>query len=670
MRSYNEIEKRTIKLLVKQGYGSSSYLAINAFDDIFYKNNVEFEQDQEGNFSLVFYYSDTSLADSHTMMSVQQEIYTMVLLIESLIEQKYITLISNNSTNQLTSIGGFDKTGLRGVQMSIDKHIGELLILYANNSAFVSESLKDLNDQLYNAIELPIKQPNSELYFEKQRKQGQRSDYKGSVSTPKQLPGFVLCHNYDWDDNDYHNWYCLHYFDQDGNWHKIGELHLMHKEEESYNRIPDTFNSLGEEFCSLGNEVSYYDGLRNVLGQELAEDVLYALQDSAVNLNVYNRYKEDTQFRLSLNRESIETEKCLREARFRINGRKMNDAFSFMYAYHPPYNTASETNWLVKLVPDNRPFKKCVGVIGENGVGKTQMLREFIEDLLSRKTDNFRSALPVYSCIIAVFSTPFDPFMRITGGDFTMPYIKCCLEQSLRESKDRLLEGINEIQKRGSVHGVELMQHYVEQLQSELPKENINQVFVYKDSGIGILRHYEINKEELHDLLHRLSSGQLQIFLLLTYIYRFVHYDSLFIIDEPEVHLHPSSIVNFMSLLNELLRIFDSYAIITTHSPLIVREILGQNVFVMKRMENDDVYIGNCQHETFGEDVSVLYKDIFEYDESRSCFREYVKKLIERNPDYEEVIGTIAIEGLSVNSRFSIRNMIVEHLKSQDHNEK
>ena len=136
-----------------------------------------------------------------------------------------------------------------------------------------------------------------------------------------------------------------------------------------------------------------------------------------------------------------------------------------------------------------------------------------------------------------------------------------------------------------------------------------------------------------------------------------------------QVHLHPSAIVNFMSLLNELLRIFDSYAIITTHSPLIVREILGQNVFVMRRMENDDVYIGSCEHETFGEDVSVLYKDIFEYDESRSCFREYVNKLIEQNPDYEKVIDTIAIEGLSVNSRFSIRNMIVEYLKSKDHNE-
>ena len=669
MRSYNEIEERTIKLLVTQGYGSSSYLAINAFDDIFYKYNVAFEQDHEGKYSLVFYYSDTSLADSHTMMSVQQEIYTMVLLIESLIEQKYITLISNNSTNQLTSVGGFDKTGLQGIQMSIDEHIGGLLISYANNNAFVSESLKDLNDQLSDAIELPIKQPNSDLYFEKQIKQGRRSDYKGSISTPKQLPGFVLCHNYDWDDNEYHNWYCLHYFDQDGNWHKIGELHIMHKDEESYNHIPDTFNCLGEDFCSLGNDVSYYDGLRSALGQELAEDVLFALQDSAVNLTVYNRYKEDPQFRLSLTRESIETEKCLREARFRINGRKMKDAFSVMYAYHPPYNKQSETNWLVKLVPDDLPFKKCIGVIGENGVGKTQMLRLFIEDLLSRKTDNFRSALPVYSCIIAVFSTPFDPFMRITGGDFTMPYIRCCLEQSLRESEDRLLEGINEIQKRGSVHGIGLMQQYVEQLQRELPKENIEKVFVFKDSGIGILRHFEINKDELHDLLHRLSSGQLQIFLLLTHIYRFVHYDSLFIIDEPEVHLHPSAIVNFMSLLNELLRIFDSYAIITTHSPLIVREILGQNVFVMRRMENDDVYIGSCEHETFGEDVSVLYKDIFEYDESRSCFREYVNRLIEQNPDYEKVIETIAIEGLSVNSRFSIRNMIVEYLKSKDHNE-
>ena len=213
------------------------------------------------------------------------------------------------------------------------------------------------------------------------------------------------------------------------------------------------------------------------------------------------------------------------------------------------------------------------------------------------------------------------------------------------------------------------MRQYVEHPHRELPKENIKKVFIFKDSGIVILRHFEINKDELHDLLHRLSSGQLQIFLLLTHIYRFVHYDSLFIIDEPEVHLHPSAIVNFMSLLNELLRIFDSYAIITTHSPLIVREILGQNVFVMRRMENDDVYIGSCEHETFGEDVSVLYKDIFEYDESRSCFREYVNKLIEQNPDYEKVIDTIAIEGLSVNSRFSIRNMIVEYLKSKDHNE-
>lgn len=664
MRSYNEIEKRTIRLLVEQGYGSSSYIAINAFNDIFYRNNVAFEQDKNGSYSLVFYYSDTALSDSHTMMAIQQELNTMVLLIESLIEQKYITLISNNATNQLTSIDGFDKTGLQGIQMPIDKHIGDMVVLYANNSAFISESLKDLNAQLSDAIELPIKTPNPKLYFEKQRKLGQRSDYLASIATPKQFPAFVLCHNHDWDDNEYHNWYCLHYFDPEGEWHKIGELHIMHKDEESYNHIPDTFNSLSVDFCSLGNDVSYYDGLRNVLGRELAEDVLFALQDSAVNLTVYDRYKEDAQFRLSLNRESIEAEKCLREARFRINGRNMNDAFSFLYAYHPPYNTESETNWHVKLAPDNLPFKKCIGVIGENGVGKTQMLRQFIEDLLSRKADNFRSALPVYSCIIAIFSTPFDPFMRITGGDFTMPYIKCCLEQSLRESEDRLLEGIIEIQNRGSVHGVGLMQHYVNQLRCELPKENINKVFVNKDSGIGILRHYEVDKDELHNLLHRLSSGQLQIFLLLTNIYRFVHYDSLFIIDEPEIHLHPSAIVNFMSLLNELLRIFDSYAIITTHSPLIVREILGQNVFVMRRMEDDDVYIGSCQHDTFGEDVSILYKDIFEYDESRSCFREFVKSTIERNPDYEKVMETIAIEGLSVNSRFSIRNMLVEYLKS------
>ena len=63
-------------------------------------------------------------------------------------------------------------------------------------------------------------------------------------------------------------------------------------------------------------------------------------------------------------------------------------------------------------------------------------------------------------------------------------------------------------------------------------------------------------------------------------------------------------------------------------------------------------------------------------DEVRRFVGNGIGLLIERalpggreNPDYEKVIETIAIEGLSVNSRFTIRNMIVEYLKSKDHNE-
>lgn len=504
------------------------------------------------------------------------------------------------------------------------------------------------------------------LYFEVQRKASERADHRNSVTETAILPGFVLCHNYNWDDNQLHNWYTLHYFDEKGEWHVIGDMHLMHETGESRPKLQDSFVSLSDEFCSLGNNVEYYKEMHRVLGTELSKEVLGALQDCAVNLVINERYKGNETYKLSLRRETFETERALRMGRFVINGRDIRNAFKFIYLYRPPYNSNCVTEWHVDFRTQIQPFLRMAGVIGENGVGKTQMLSFLINDLLAGKSDAFNSELPIFSCIIAVCSTPFDEFMNIESHNFTLPYIKSCVEQNRMETEEKIYAGANAINDRGVVDGHPLMSYYVDRLNRELPTEDIEKAFVYHDSGIGIFRSWKIVRKELHEIIENLSSGQLQIMMLLTTIYEHVNYDTLFVIDEPEVHLHPNAIMSFLRMISNLLDEFQSYAIITTHSPLVVREMVGSNVFIMSRLEENNVYIGHCDRETFGEDIGILYRDIFGYDDTKSCFRDQVSNLIKDGDDYEEVIEGLGVENLSLNSRFTIRNMVTEYKKQKE----
>lgn len=508
------------------------------------------------------------------------------------------------------------------------------------------------------------------LYFEVQVKKTERADNYNSVTKPKQMPGFILCHNHNWEDNGFHNWYALHYFDANGNWRLIGELHLMHESGESKPKLQDSFQTLSEDFCSLGNTIEYYEGLYRILGPQMSIEVLAALQDCAVNLLIHEKYKDNDVFKHSLRRETFDTERALRMARFTINGRRVADAFRFKYLFCPPYNIECQTEWAVDFKTKVHPFMRLVGVIGENGVGKTQMLYSFISDLLNGNKVVFDSELPVFSSVIAICSSPFDAFMSIEDVNYTIPFIKCCVEQNIVETEEQIWAGINAINERGYLGDHNLMDRFVRRLEKELPSEDFNDVFVFHDSGIGILRRWEVHREPLHQMIVNLSSGQLQLLSLLTTVYQHVNYDTLFVIDEPEVHLHPNAIMAFLRLMSSLLDDFQSYAIITTHSPLVVREMVGRNVFSMRRLEENNVYIGHCDRETFGEDIGILYQVIFGYDDRKSCFREQVKEIIEEdNEDYDGVIKALGVENLSLNSRFTIRNMVEEHQRLRTNEE-
>ena len=443
----------------------------------------------------------------------------------------------------------------------------------------------------------------------------------------------------------------------------------MHESGESLPLINNQpFEKLDENYCSLGNKVDYYSNLYQYLGAEMAARVAEALQDCAVDMRIHERYRDNDVFNSSLRRDSIPTEEALRLGRFYINGRGITDVFRFAYYFNPDYNSACVTEWKVEFNTKSKPYERIAGVIGENGVGKTLMLHNFIKDLTEAKTDKFEGSLPIYSTIIAICSTPFDKFMEIESVNRLMPYEKCCLEQNTEETRQKVLQGVEIIKRRGVLEHNPLMHSYVEKVRQAMPTENVDEVFVYHNSGMAVLRHYEINQEKLGEFLEKLSSGQLHTLMLLTYVYEHIYTNALFVIDEPEVHLHPNAIISFMKLLYELLDEFRAYAIVTTHSPLVVREMLGRNVFLLRRLEENNVYIGHVAHETFGEDMAILYRDIFGYDDTVSCFREIIGNLIERYEDFDEVVNHLQLEGLSLASRFTIKGMVDAYKKRKEAN--
>ena len=112
-------------------------------------------------------------------------------------------------------------------------------------------------------------------------------------------------------------------------------------------------------------------------------------------------------------------------------------------------------------------------------------------------------------------------------------------------------------------------------------------------------------------------------------------------------------------MLSNLLTVFKSYAIIATHTPLVVREMVGKNVFLMQKMQDGIPQIAPVGFETLGEDVATLYRNLFGYDERSSYFKKMVDGFCEKGKSYDWIVKYFQ-QGvkLNVNALLIIRDAI------------
>lgn len=497
------------------------------------------------------------------------------------------------------------------------------------------------------------------LHFEVQIKQGQRADYLASVQPPKRYPCFILVFNWDWTDYEYHTWFCLFYFASEADRRMIGELKLMNSEQDNtMDALPEEFDEpLDDSFCSLGIKTDYYIGLRQELkNEQLVKEVLHYLCDCTFEPAIYDKHRDERIFNVSLMRD-LSAVDALQEGQSLAMGIELDEMYSFSYTYHPKYDTSLYADWKVHIPYNPLKFMRTFGIIGINGVGKTQILSSFITDLLAQKVDNFKS-LPHFKNIIVICSTPFDSYPVEKQDTREIVYRLCCLEQDKTLTLDGIKQNLNRIMKQPTVEHVSMLTVWVDLIREYVDSAFVDHVVILKRDADGS-EYYDINGDDLGSNVNILSSGQLHILSLVTYICANIHYRSLLFIDEPEVHLHPHITMEFMAMLSGLLSVFKSYAIIATHTPLVVREMAGKNVFLMQKMQDGIPQIAPVGFETLGEDVGTLYRNLFGYDEQSSYFKKMVDKLCDRGKSYEEIVRYFQqCMNLNINARLIIRDTI------------
>ena len=172
---------------------------------------------------------------------------------------------------------------------------------------------------------------------------------------------------------------------------------------------------------------------------------------------------------------------------------------------------------------------------------------------------------------------------------------------------------------------------------------------------------YEVNLQGFNAVKNQLSSGQSIILYIITEVVANLRLDSLIIYDEPETHLHPNAIVQLMNTIYELVNEFQSYCLIATHSPLVIRELFSKNVYVMDRSGNLPS-VRRIGLESFGENLGVLSDEVFGDREVPKQYKKIITDLVDQGKSYDEIISMLEYDHypLSLNACIFIKNIIKE----------
>ena len=285
-------------------------------------------------------------------------------------------------------------------------------------------------------------------------------------------------------------------------------------------------------------------------------------------------------------------------------------------------------------------------LIGENAAGKTHALDRLALALSGARREGEVSPTPGLARVLAVSFSAFDDFPIPKWDDALYDY-----------SGLRNFDFSNPWQNRGRVDVERAYTLLKEQRRILVEKGRVQE---WRDvltcAGVSPEK-VEFDLELSSALAERnstLSAGQTCVAFVFTNLVAKLQPRSLVLFDEPELHTHPRMLSGVMRGLSRLLDQYDSFAILSTHSPIVLQEIPARSVRIFERLGEDledSIMISAYPRESFGAPLDEIERFAFRIDAEERNFQQRLEELAATGRLSREDIEAVLQEPISLSTR-------------------
>lgn len=451
---------------------------------------------------------------------------------------------------------------------------------------------------------------------------------------------------------------------------ELDDIKIMHKENSVTRKIiPKNFEQLDDSYCSLGQTVSYYELIKTI-NQKDREEIISGLNDVAILDKYRDMYDRHRYFINSLIRFS-EASKVLDEAKDILSNREIQKN-NYDFSFHCKLKNSETAHEIEFNFNENQLPYRINAFVGKNATGKTSVLNEIakaMSGINKTKEGIFDPKRPAFSKVITISYSAFDEMYKpFEDSEIIEQKEKKDLENetTLKNDENKLFSYIYcGLRSSDGLLTINEMEMNFWKAYKDIKKQNRLDTWklimsnIFEEEYLDKLHFISEIEQQRLGFSEELSSGQNILIYTMTEVIANIKSQSLLMFDEPETHLHPNAVANFMRLFYTILNEFDSYAIVSTHSPLIIQEIPSQYINVFNRYGNNAL-VEKPQSEFFGENISNITNELFEVQENESNYKSYLKKINE-TLSVDEILELFE-EGLSFNALTYLYSLKKEEL--------
>lgn len=480
----------------------------------------------------------------------------------------------------------------------------------------------------------------------------------------KKYPYAVLVRD-KWDDFGYKSTFNVTLHLRENKSVELGDVKIVRADQRAgETKMPaGRFKKLGKDYASVGASFSYYEALY-ALRRRVYGPFLRALRDIALQKDVRELVQGTEAYKVSLLRFTG-AELMIHQADSLLNRtitvpkrRGVGRLLRFQ-------TKVVENTFPVRINIDFRKRgnlpNRINTIIGTNGTGKTVILSnmaiavsrfgyETKQALLEDAAGTFLGVRgSPFKTVVVVSYSAFDTFripgrttverQRLNKEGEIFGYVYCGLRERasngdatadyrLRtpaETEDEYVAAVSRIRAAGKIGA---LSHVLQPLLADPSFQRIG--FRTFDEGQ--------TDSELRSVFGSLSSGHkivLKIIADLTANLSGSDDPKLVLIDEPETHLHPPLLGAFIKSARLCLGSFNGFAVIATHSPVVLQETPSRFVHVVKRV-GAHCQISKPSIETFGESIGLITQEVFSLDDGAMNWHDTLRNMA-KHQSLEEI---------------------------------